>query len=45
MSEESKYATREYLNSIRSHIDVNNQMMGSPLTDIPVRVIYNLTGE
>lgn len=45
MSEESKEATKEYLGSIKSHIDVNNRMMGSPLTDIPVRVIFNLTGE
>ena len=45
MSEESKEGVKKFLSSIRSHIDFNNNMIGTPLTDIPKRVIYNMTGD
>jgi hypothetical protein len=45
MSEEAKEGVKKFLSSIRSHIDFNNNMIGTPLTDIPKRVIYNMTGD
>lgn len=45
MSEEAKDSVKNYLNSVKAHIDFNNNMIGSPLTDIPKRVIYNMTGD
>lgn len=45
MSSEAIEATKSYLSSMQAHIDTNGNMFGSPLTDIPVRVAYNLAGD
>lgn len=45
LSEEAIQNINDYMNSINYHISTNNKMLGSPLSDIPVRVIYSLTGD
>lgn len=45
MSEEAKEAVKDYLSSIQAHIDANGNMLASPFTDIPIKVIFNLTGD
>jgi len=44
MSEEAKEDTRKYLNSLNAHIDVDGNMIGSPLIDPIKRIIFNMTG-
>ena len=43
LSNEAIEETKHYLDSMNAHIDPNNKMIATPLTDIPVRVIFNLT--
>lgn len=45
MSEEAKAGTKAYLDSILAHIDVDGNMIASPLIDPIKRIIYNMTGD
>lgn len=44
-SEESKEAVFGYLNSMQAHVNANGDLIGNPFTDIPIKVIYNLSGD
>lgn len=43
LSKEGLQATDDYMNSINFHVDANNNMLGSPITDIIDRVAYCMT--
>ena len=44
LSEEAKEDTLKYLNSLNAHIDVDGNMIASPLVDPIQRIIFNMTG-